>query len=305
LKPLVTVGICVRNGEGMLANAVESIINQDFPLKQLQLVFVDDGSQDQTPKIISQYASTLNVQAKFFRTSWQGLGHARNIVVDNADGEFLLFVDADQVLTKKYVKTQTEVLQKKLEVGITAGVFKTVPGNLMLNLELTPHIVDQLKYNEPKNFVWKTEKIIGTGGTLFRVKALRQVNGFDSKIKGASEDTDLVLRIRKAGWLFCPNNAELYEFHGGLSKPRDLWRKYFWYGYGCQRTIRQTGDAFSVPRMSPIAGIVAGVFYSFPAYKFLRQKQVFLLPFHFGFKLAAWTCGFMKGQFKRSQNGFD
>src|SRR5208283_5210206 len=300
MKSLVTVGICVRNGENTLKNAVTSIINQDFPEKQLQLIFVDDGSEDSTPKIISDYVSRLGDQAKSFRTAWKGLGHARNQIVNNADGEYILFVDADQILTSNYLKIQLETLEKYPEVGITAGIFKTVPGNMILNLEVIPYIVNQRNYLKPKNFIWKTDKLIGTGGTTFRVKALRQVNGFDERIKGSSEDTDLVLRIKKAGWQIQPNMAELYELHGGLSKPKELWKKYFWYGYGSQKTFHKSREAFSLPRMTPIAGLLAGAFYSFQAYKFLNKKIVFLLPFHFGLKLTAWTLGFMKGQIQDS-----
>jgi glycosyltransferase involved in cell wall biosynthesis len=143
MKPVVTVGICVRNGERMLRNAVDSILSQDFPREKLQVIFVDDGSEDSTPKIISHYVSMLGNQAKFFRTPWQGLGHARNLIVDNADGEFLLFVDADEVLTNGYIQEQVDFLEKHPEVGITSGIFKTVPGNLILNLEVAPFIVNQ------------------------------------------------------------------------------------------------------------------------------------------------------------------
>ncbi len=298
MNPLVTVGICVRNGEDMLPNAVESILNQTFPSEQTQIIFVDDGSQDSTPELINQYMQRLGGRAKAFKSPWRGLGHARNLVVDEADGEYILFVDADQILTSSYIKIQVAAMQNNLQLGITAGVFKTVPHNLMLNLEVAPHIVNQKSYGKPKSFIWKTDKLIGTGGTTFRTAAVRQVHGFDETIKGAGEDTDLVLRIKKAGWLLEPNSAELYELHSGLSKPRDLWRKYFWYGYGCQRSFVQNRGAFLLPRMTPLAGLVTGVFYSFPAYRFLRQKQVFLLPLHYGFKHVAWTLGFMKGQLK-------
>ena len=299
MEPLVTVGICVRNGEKMLGDAVNSVINQDFPRDLLQIVFVDDGSEDKTPEIIREYLSFFGDRAKFFQTPWKGLGHARNLITNKADGKYLLFVDADEILTSGYIKAQVEMMEKNPQVGITSGIFKTVPRNLILNLEVAPFIVNQRNYNKPKNFIWKTDKLIGTGGTTFRVKALKQVHVFDESFKGAGEDTDLVLRIKKAGWLIQPNTAELYELHGGLSKPKDLWKKYFWYGYGCQKTFRQNREAFSLPRMSPIAGLVAGVFYSFPAYKFLHQKQVFLLPIHFGLKLTAWTFGFMKGQIEK------
>lgn len=300
LETVVTVGICVRNGQDLLPNAVDSIINQDFPSDHLQIVFVDDGSQDSTPKIIEKYAGFFGTRAKVFKSSWNGLGHARNLVVKNADGKYLLFVDADEVLARNYVRTQVEVLDEHPDVGVTAGIFKTVPGNLMLNLEIIPNIVNQTNFLKPRSFIWKTDKLIGTGGTTFRVDALKQVNGFDETIKGSSEDTDLVMRLKKAGWRIRPNTAEFYELHGGLSKPKDLWRKYFWYGYGCQRTLLKTRGAFSLPRMTPMAGLIAGVFYSFPAYKLLNKKIVFLLPFHFSLKLTAWTFGYMKGQFQDS-----
>jgi glycosyltransferase involved in cell wall biosynthesis len=282
----------------MLPNAVESILSQDYPEEQIQVIFVDDGSRDRTPQIISHYKALLNSRAKAFKTHGQGLGHARNIVVDSADGEFILFVDADEILTPNYIQTQVQTLNGNPKVGVTAGVFKTVPHNFILNLEVAPHIVNQKNYDKPKSFVWKTEKLIGTGGSAFRAEAIRQVKGFDESISGAGEDMDLVLRIKRAGWLIQPNSAEFYELHGGLSSPKGLWSKYFWYGYGCQKCFQKTLGAYSFLRMSPLAGLITGVFYSFPAYRFLGQKQLFLLPLHYGFKHAAWTAGFMKGQLK-------
>ena len=299
MDPLLTVGICVRNGEAFLSDAVESILAQDYAQERLQIIFVDDGSQDRTPEIISRYRVMLGSRVKAFRTSGQGLGHARNCIVKNANGEFILFVDADEILTPGYVRVQVGVMQKNLKVGITAGVFKLVLGNSILNLEIAPHIVNQKSFGRPKSFLWKTDKLVGTGGTTFRTLAVRQAGGFDESIKGAGEDTDLVLRIRKAGWQLEANAAEFYELHGGLSTPRDLWRKYFWYGYGCQKSFVQTREGFSFPRMSPMAGLATGVLYSFAAYRFLRQKQMFLLPLHFGFKHTAWAAGFMKGQLEK------
>jgi glycosyltransferase involved in cell wall biosynthesis len=303
METLVTIGICVCNGGKLLPNAIESILTQDFPPEQLEVIFVDDGSQDSTPEIIQRYLPFFGGRAKFLSSAWKGLGHARNLIVKEAGGKYVLFVDADERLTSGYVKAQVEVLEKDSQVGVTAGVFKTVPDNLILNLEVAPYIVNQRSFEQPKSFIWKTDKLIGTGGTAFRTEALKQVKGFDEYITGAGEDTDLILRIKKAGWRIQPNLAEFYELHGGLSNLFELWRKYFWYGYSCQKSFRRIKDAFSLPRMSPLAGFVAGLFYSFPAYRFLHEKHVFLLPWHFGLKQTAWTCGFIKGQLSNNFRG--
>jgi len=294
----ITVGVCVKNGEKMLPAAIESVLNQTYPQQLIQLIIVDDGSTDGTPQILKKYAKQYPSQIRVFKSGWRGLGSARNFIVDKADGEYLLFVDADEILTPNYIQTQVKVMESNPKVGITAGVFRTVENNFVLNLEVAPNIVNQKAFGKPKIIIWKAEKLVGTGGSTFRTKAIREVKGFDTSIKGAGEDLDLIIRIKKAGWLLIANDGELYELHGGLSTPHALMKKYYWYGYGCQQTYHKTGTAFSVPRMTPLAGLVTGLLYSFPAYRYLHQKAMFLLPIHYGLKLTAWTCGFMKGQLR-------
>jgi glycosyltransferase involved in cell wall biosynthesis len=296
MKPVVTIGMCVRNCEKILGDAIDSIAKQDFPHELMQIIFVDDGSEDNTLQIIFNKIPQMDIETKVFRTKWQGLGHARNLVVNNAEGKYIIWVDADEILTENYVKKQVEFMEQNPNVGITAGFVQTVPGNLVLNLELIPKIVDNMLYEKPRSFIWKTEKLPGTGGAVFRVKALRQINGFDERLKGVGEDQDVARRIKDAGWLIRLNNASFFEMHGGMSTVKDLWKKYLWYGYGNCDLYRKNRQLFSLLRMSPIAGFIAGFFYSLTAYKLLHQKTVFLLPLHFGLKMTAWMLGFVKRQ---------
>ena len=158
MSALVTVGICVKNGEKMLPNAIDSILNQNYPQKQIQLILVDDGSTDKTPQILKKYVEALGGRARAFKSSWQGLGCARNFIVSKSDGKYLLFVDADEILTRDYVKTQVEVMENNPQVGITAGVFKIVQGNLILNLEVAPNIVNQKSYRQNQTFPLKNRQ---------------------------------------------------------------------------------------------------------------------------------------------------
>jgi glycosyltransferase involved in cell wall biosynthesis len=288
--------MCVRNCENILGRAIDSIIKQDFPHELMEVIFVDDGSEDGTLQIILNYVSKMDIKAKVFQSKWQGLGAARNLIVDNAQGDYIVWVDSDEILSKEYVRKQVEFMEQNPNVGICGGMVKIVSSNLILNLELIPRIVDNVSFGKPRSFIWKTERLPGTGGSIFRVKAIRQVKGFNEQISGVGEDQDIALRIKKANWLIRFNDAKFYETHGEMATLKDLWKKYLWYGYGSHKLYRKNRQLFIFPRMSPIAGFIAGFFYSLIAYKLLNQKMVFLLPLHFGFKMIAWTLGFIKSQ---------
>jgi len=296
MKPVVTIGMCMRNSERFVKNAIDSIIRQDFPHELMEIVFVDDGSTDSTFRIVSNYAARMDIRAKVFQTRWQGLGPARNLVFRNAEGEYIIWVDADQILPERYVRDQVEFMEKNPDVGITCGLVKTVPENLILSLELVPMTIDYMRFEEPRSFIWKTEKLPGTGGATVRVKALRQIGGFDERLKGVGEDQDIDRRMKEAGWAIRMNSSGFYELHGGMTTIIDLLRKYRWYGRGNERLYRKNRNAFSLPRMCPPAGFLTGLLYSLIAYRKLHEKKVFLLPLHFGLKMTAWTRGFVESQ---------
>lgn len=298
-NPIVTVGMCVRNCEKMrvlLVNAIDSIMKQDFPHERMQVIFVDDGSKDRTAQIISNRVSKTDIKVKIFKTEWQGLGPARNLIAQNAEGKYIVWVDADEILSNDYVTRQVEFMEKNPKVGITTGTVRMVLGNFVLNLEIIPEIINRINFGKPKNFIWKTEKMPGTGGATYRAEALRQVKGFDEHLKGVGEDQDVALRIRNAGWLIRLNDAPFTELHNGMSTFVDLWRKYHWYGRGGHKIYRQNRELFSLPRMSPLAGFMAGVTYSLVSYRIIHQKKVFLLPIHYSIKMMAWASGFIEGQ---------
>lgn len=155
MKPTVTIGMCVRNCQNMLPKALESIDAQDFPHEKMQLIIVDDGSTDQTPKIADSFASKTNISAKVFKTGWQGLGKGRNLILNNAEGKYITWVDSDEIITKSYIRKQVEFMEKNPKVGITTGITGYVPGNPVLNLELTPYMVKHYMFNEPRSYLWR------------------------------------------------------------------------------------------------------------------------------------------------------
>jgi glycosyltransferase involved in cell wall biosynthesis len=298
MKPIVTIGICMHNCENTVGQAIKSICAQDFPHEKMQVIFVDDGSTDNTLKVVEAYLAKIDIPAKVFQTEWRGIASARNIIIENADGKYIIWVDADEVLTPNYIRKQVELMEKNPDVGITCGIVGLVPQNMVLNLELLPGIIGHVFFNKLTIFRSKIKKTIGTGGATFRVSALRQVGGFNTRFKGAGEDVDVLIRICNSGWRIKLNDGLFYELHNGMSTFVDLFKKYYWYGYGCQQLYAYNKEAFSILRMSPILSFLVGLIYSFEAYKLYHKKWIFILPIHYEFKMIAWSLGFIHHQIK-------
>jgi GT2 family glycosyltransferase len=141
----------------------------------------------------------------------------------------------------------------------------------------------------------KAKNLPGTGGAIYRVEAVKGVDGFDPCIIGSAEDVDAALRIKSAGWLVCRDVA---SFHEGVEESwKALWNKYFWHGYGGHFTYHKHRNATKIYGMIPPITFFVGFMYSLIAYKMTRRKVVFLLPFHYTFKRTAWCLGFIKAHF--------
>lgn len=97
MKPLISIGIACYNVEKYLKRCMTSILNQTYP--NTEIILVDDGSTDSTGKMCDEYAQQYS-KIKVIHSSNKGLSSARNISIENALGEFLIFVDPDD-----YVET--------------------------------------------------------------------------------------------------------------------------------------------------------------------------------------------------------
>jgi len=291
MKPAVTIGICAKNSQSTLPYTLDSVIRQDYPHELMEIVFVDDGSDDRTLEIFENSISKVDISSKRFKGQWRGLGCARNTVVENASGSYIIWVDADEILESDFVKKQVNLMEQNPNAGVASANWGIRPNeNLVLTLELIPGVVEYSTQD------WTLpSKLPGTGGAIYRVNAARQAGGFDESLTGGCEDIDLASRIRKAGWLILRGKATFYELNSQLSTWRVLWKRYVNRGIHSRRLYRKAEGFFSLYRMNPFASLISGVLYSIIGYRKTKLKVAFLLPVHFAFKMTAWFYGFSKG----------
>jgi glycosyltransferase involved in cell wall biosynthesis len=287
---IVTVGLCVKNAEKTIKDAINSVIHQDFPHEFMEIIIVDGQSEDRTLELIRETLAQSDIQNTLFSEN-RGLGFARQIVVDNAKGDYIVWVDGDLLLSRDYIKKQVEFMEINTKVGIGSGCHEILPkANLIASLEDVAYIA--------VNFRFKGECpsiLPGTAGCIFRVVAIHQVGGFDLGITGVGEDIELAFRIREAGWSISRVTDAIF-FERRRVNLRELWEHYVWYGYGGYDVFCKNQKVITFPFMNPIVAFLIGAWYSILAYKSLNKKFVFYLPFYYSFKRLAWCFGFVKSQ---------
>lgn len=106
-KPVVSVLMPAFNVEKYIAVAIESVLNQTFA--NFEFIVLDDGSSDGTAKIIDSYADSR--MKKVFLSENKGLVSARNTLVDMAQGEYIAFLDSDDIAAPKRLEFQLQYLQ--------------------------------------------------------------------------------------------------------------------------------------------------------------------------------------------------
>lgn len=289
ILPRVTIGLCVKNSEGSIKRVLDSILNQTYPANLYSIIVVDGESSDNTLSIIENVALNSNIQKHIFSDSGRGLGYARQIVVDNAPGDYIIWVDDDMIIEKKYIEKQVEFMDYHDLVGIAFGLYALFGENL-------PSILINLRKCAKQAALIGRKNImpIDTNGAIYRVCAIREVNGFDRDISGAGEDKDLILRIKNRGWLFAINNKVKF-YHLPRQSWVDLWNEEIWYGYGNHYIYHKHKNSLNLSRENLIISFIDGLFTAVRAYKLFYLRKSFILPILFVFQKISWWMGFIKG----------
>ncbi len=111
-SPLVSVIIPTYNYAGYLPRAIGSCLDQTY--RNLEVIVVDDGSTDNTATVASEFGNRI----VYVRQENQGVSAARNTGLGRAKGEYIAFLDADDVLLKDCIASTVAVLLGHPDIGI-------------------------------------------------------------------------------------------------------------------------------------------------------------------------------------------
>lgn len=212
MTALVSVVVPAYNAEATLARTLQSIIDQTVGVAEI--IVVDDGSTDGTAELTRQYAEA-DARVRLLSKSNGGASSARNAGIASATGEFIGFLDADDVWLPHKLERQLEVFERHTEVGAVQAGAVHVDGDLrpLFRLACVPgrmHPMEVLRFRNLPAFPTTL---------MLRREAVATIGVFDTSL-AILEDWEFALRasVRSVLWsieeplaLYCvhPGNRSL------------------------------------------------------------------------------------------------
>lgn len=278
----ITFGLCVKNSQETVKSALDSLLSQDFPDEFMEIIVVDGCSSDLTLEIVNTCLSGAAVRSTVVSDQGRGLGAARQIVLDQASGKYIIYVGGDAVFPVDYARVQIDFMERNVQVAAS-----------------NPRI----EYQPQKSIVANVQNLLfsvspnDSNGTIFRTCALKSIRGFDIRIKGASEDRDLMFRLKMAGFQYSENpDAKLY--HGREETLKDVFIRYLWYGFGDHFISHKHRFVTDIPYNLPPLYVAHGLKLSLRAYSKHKTKKAFLIPLLCIIASVSWCIGFLRAHRK-------
>lgn len=199
---LVSVIIPTYNRSGLLIEAIQSVINQTY--RPIECIVVDDGSTDNTKKLVSQLIGNNNESftLRYIYQKKAGSQVGRNTGTEAATGEYIQYLDSDDLLYPDKIRNQVYFLQENKECdGVWGGWAKGSPDKHEIIISLAREdLLTQLL----------TEHCIVNFSFLFRRNLIAKIGTWDVSIK-RNQEIDFQVRGLLAG-----GNYQYQSQIGGL-----------------------------------------------------------------------------------------
>ena len=206
-EPLVSIIVCVYNGQEFLGAALDSVLAQTYP--RFELIAIDDGSTDDSLELLSRYADS---RSKILHQENRGAAMALDLGLKTARGELVAFLDQDDLWEKDKLAVHVDWMKRRPAIDLTFSWFRYVDrSGRDFGLRRKRHRGTFDFQSLLKDFA-----IGATSNVVVRRAAIEKAGGVDSAFP-CMYDLDLFLRIA----LLAKNNIEaipkalmLYRRHG-------------------------------------------------------------------------------------------
>ena len=209
--------ICCYNRAQLLPRTLESAFAQSY--QPLEILVLDDGSQDGTEQLMASYGEKI----RYHRQENQGIAAARSNACRQARGEYIAFLDDDDLIPKQRIPLLLDALQSNPQAVFAVGDLAIIDDNGEPTGErwMPENGTDIVLFQEGDEAVLWPHVPAAPHTTLFRRADAEKVGWFDRQYRFAAEDKDFFARLGRLGpVVYVPEVVSLYR-RGHASLTRD------------------------------------------------------------------------------------
>ncbi len=228
--PTISVLIPARNEANNIIDSLHSILQQSVP--PLEILVLDDHSSDQTAILVEEIAkehpSVRLITGEALPSGWQGKSHACHQLAQAAQGEWLLFLDAD-VRLSKHVLAAVGPTIKKQKTGMISGFPKQVVGSWMEKLVVSMMmfvIICHLPIRLVRTSQDSKFSAAHGGFILIEQSSYWQVGGHETIREALLDDMEMIKAVKKAGIPANLMKIDRYVSMRMYHNQREVWRGY-------------------------------------------------------------------------------
>ncbi|MGB9734617.1 MAG: glycosyltransferase [bacterium] len=179
-KKFISICIPTFNRARLIKDAIDSVLSQQY--SNYEIVIVDDGSIDDTANVISSYH---NPRIRYIRKEHSGAPSTRNICIKEARGDYILWLDSDDVLLPGILQTYAETIDKSPDVDVLYG--DLIVTDAHLNNRKTLAYRDW--YGKSKDLISSliNENPVPNPGVMIRKKCYERFGNYDESFTRAHD----------------------------------------------------------------------------------------------------------------------
>ena len=194
LSTLISIVLAVKNGEDYLTQTLESIFKQSFNFNLMEIIIINDGSNDSTTEIIQSFINRNIIKIIHIYNN-QSIGQTKslNIGIKKSAGKYICRIDADDLMHKNRIEKQYKFLEENKNCILIGSNYRLIDeNNTIIHVEKKKLTNDEIRYMS------KFRTILCHPTVMFRKYNEKELWLYSEKYRFA-QDAELFLRMIKIG----------------------------------------------------------------------------------------------------------
>jgi glycosyltransferase involved in cell wall biosynthesis len=213
---MISVIIPCYNYGHLIADTIDSVLHQSYA--DVEIIVIDDGSTDSTKEVLSHYTAKYS-QVKYYKYENAGLGTARNRGLEKVTGQYIQFLDADDLIEPEKFEVQLRLFEDNPEADVVYGSVRYFKNNAF---DLSERLLTYWGPNKEwmpkvsgKNDAIYSSAIKGNfahlSSPLFKKELVDMVGDFDNEISAVADYHFLLRCVIAGAYFYYHDTANTYS----------------------------------------------------------------------------------------------